>query len=83
MSSFDYDARTVETLRPEPPAEAPEGPAGTAYAECGECDTTIVLVDPGHPAPATWYHINTRFRVCQGEATVATPRSGTTVRRVS
>lgn len=88
MTTFDFDTRTVETIQEEliplPTTEvrvlATEGTASAAYADCAHCGSLLSLVEfTNHPS--TWFHSNTRYRVCPGETTEATPAAGTMVTR--
>ena len=73
--ALDFDARTVETVQDqEVRVDQFAGPptVGEKHGRCEHCKCSILTVKFRDREPQ-WFHTNTRFRICQGGATEASP----------
>lgn len=71
---FDMDKRTVEEVR-QVKVLAYDGPdtVGAKRSRCEHCQCSIISVQFAGRDELEWFHTNTRYKVCQGGATEATP----------
>lgn len=72
--ALDFEARTIESGPPAPRVDQFDGPptVGEKHGRCEHCKCSILTVKFRDREPQ-WFHTNTRFRICQGGATEASP----------